>query len=379
MLLEVVPGEHLQELLEVLLDLLHRVLALVDGVEPALEERLGHLQTGLGDQVVAQLQREEVVALAAQLPADLGIDERVELGLRGHVARGERHLEELLRQLGVGEAADLGDLKGEFRVDALQLVLLDLEHGGTLRRVLVQLVHIDRRLVAHLLADEGLALLLRHRHQAHVGVLHLHRAVVERHAQGLVRGHLLGIDQTAEAAQEVGAVVVVHLLLDGDGVVGQLILLRESESDGRSLADLEHELEFGAVLEVEVALLLRRDHVAQVVDVLLLEVLEHGVRSRAVRLLGQHALAVHLLHDAHGHHAGAEARDVGLTLVLAERLLDRLAVILLAHGDPDQRGVLFALFSYDIHNCMLFCYFPFICESARKDIILSPRMKKIRA
>ncbi len=356
MLLEVVPREHLEELVEVLADLLHRELALVDRVEPALEELLGHLQPGLLHQIVAQLQREEVVALAAQLRGDLRVDVGLELLGALHVARGEGHLEELLVELRLGELADLGDLEREFGVDALQLVLLDLQHGGALRRVLIEFVDIDRGLVTHLLADEGRTLLLRHRDQPYVGIRDVHLAVVERHRQRLVRSHLLGVDQTAEAAQVVGAVVVVHLLVDGDRMVGQLVLLRERELDLRSLADLEDELEVGAVLEVEVALLLRGDDVAQIVDVFFLEVLERRVRSLAVGLLGQHALAVHLLHDAHRHHAGAETGDIGLAAVFAQRLVDLLCVVLGRHRDLQQRIVLAALLSYDIHNeCFIVC------------------------
>ena len=132
-------------------------------------------------------------------------------------------------------------------------------------------------------------------------------------------------------------------------MVGQLVLVRKLQLDLGSLADLEHELELGSVLEIEVALLLGRDDVAQVVDVLLLEVFEDGVRRLAVRLLGQHALAVHFPDEAHRNHARTETRDVGLALVLAQRLVDLLRIILLAHRNLDERGVLLALFSYDIH------------------------------
>ena len=350
MLLEVVPRKHLEELVEILLDLLHRELALVDRIEPALEECLGHLQVGLLEQEVTQLEREEVVALAAQLRLDLCVDELLELLGRLHVAGREGHLEELLRKLRLGELADLRDLQFELGIDALQLVLLDLQAGGTLRRVLVELVDIDLRLEADLLADEGLALLLRHRDQPDVGILDLHVAVVERHGQRLVRSHLVGVHQTAEAAQVVRTVVVVHLLVHLDRVVGHLILVRKFQLDLGSLADLEHELELGAVLEVEGALLLRGDHVAQVVDLLLFEILESGVRRLAVRLLGQDALAVHLLDKPRRHHARAETGDIGLALVLAQGLLDLLSVIGLADSHADQRVILAALFSYNVHN-----------------------------
>ena len=288
------------------------------------------------------------------------VDELIQPGLVGNLACGEGHLEELLVQLRFGELADLGDLQREFGIDALQLVLLDLQHGGALRRVLVKFVDVDRGLEAHLLADERLALFFRHRDQPDISVGHVHLAVVERYGQRLVRGHLVGIGQAAETAQVVGTVVVVHLLVDLDLVVGHFILVRKIEFDLGSLADLEHEIKLLAVFEIEIALLLRRDHVAQVVDLLLLEIFEHGVRRRAVRLFGQHALAVHLLDKAHGHHAGTETGDIGLALVLAQLLLDGLAVILLAHRHPEQRVVFFALFSSDLLiDWLLFFVYPF--------------------
>ncbi len=164
----------------------------------------------------------------------------------------------------------------------------------------IEFVDIHLHLVADLLADERLAVGLVHRDQTHVSVRNVHLAVVERHRQRLVRSHLLGVHQAAEAAQVVRTVVVVHLLVDLDLVVGQLILVGKLQLDLGSLADLEHEFELGGVVEIEVALLLRGNHVAQIVDALLLEIFENGVRSLTVGLLGQDALAVHLLDDAHG-------------------------------------------------------------------------------
>ena len=112
---------------------------------------------------------------------------------------------------------------------------------------------------------------------------------------------------------------------------------------------LENVFEFGPVLEIEVALLLRGDHVTDIVDLLLLQVVERRFRSLAVSLLRKHALAVHLLDHAHRHHTGAEARNIGLAFVLTQGFFDRIAVILLAYGHLDERVILLALFSYDIH------------------------------
>ena len=260
------------------------------------------------------------------------------------------HLEELLVQLRLGELADFGDLQFEFGVDALQFVLLDLQAGGALGGIFIEFVDIHLHLVADLLADERLAISLVHRDQTHVSVRNVHLAVVERHRQRLVRSHLLGVHQAAEAAQVVRTVVVVHLLIDLDLVVGQLILVGKLQLDLGSLADLEHEFELGGVVEIEVALLLRGNHVAQIVDALLLEIFENGVRSLTVGLLGQDALAVHLLDDAHGDHARTESGDVGLALVLAQGLFDLLPVIRLADSHADQRVILAALFSYNVHN-----------------------------
>ena len=259
------------------------------------------------------------------------------------------------------------DFERELGFDALQLALLDMQHGRTLRGRLVEFVDVDRGFVARPFADEGLALLLRHRDQTDVRILDAHIAVVERYVQRLVRRYLLGVDQTAEAAQEIRTVVVAHLLVDLDLVVGQFILVRQREVDLRSFADLEHELELGAVLEVETALFVRRDHVAEVVDLLLPEVFENGVRGQTIGLLGQHALAVHLLHEPHRHHARPESRNVGFAFVVAERLLDGFAVVLFAHGYFDERCVLFALFSNDIHTEWVLYFVVSLPESACKD------------
>ena len=121
----------------------------------------------------------------------------------------------------------------------------------------------------------------------------------------------------------------MHLLVDLYLVVRKLVLLRESYVDLGGLAYLEDELMLGIVVEVEIALLLRRDHITHIVDALLLEILEDGVRGGAVRLLGHGALAVHLAYDAHGNHTRTESRDVGLALVVAKHLVDSLAIILL--------------------------------------------------
>ena len=142
----------------------------------------------------------------------------------------------------------------------------------------------------------------------------------------------------------------MHLLVDLDLVVGQLVLLRELEVECGGLANLELELELGAVLEVEVALLLRGDHITQVVDLLLLQVLEHGIRRHAVRLLGQDTLAVHLLDDAHGHHAGTEARNVGLATVLAQSLLHLGSIICLDNFHAEDRNTTLALIAYNVHS-----------------------------
>ena len=297
--LEIIPSEQFYESVEILLDLLLGELAFVDDVQPALEELDRHGQPGFLQQEITQLQ--------------------------------------------------LGDFERKFGFDTLQFVLLDLQYGGTLRRSLVKLIDIDLRLEPDLLADEGLALLLVHRNQSDVSALNLHIAVVERHLQRFVRRYLVGIHQTAETTQEIAAVIVVHLLIDLDRVVGHLIFRRQLEFHLGSFADLEDEFKFGPVLEIEVALLLRRDHVTDIIDLLLLQIVERCFRSLAVSLLRKHALAVHLLDDAHGYHARTQSGDVGLALVLAQGLFDLLPVILLAYGHLDERVILLALFSYDIH------------------------------
>ena len=134
--LEIIPSEQFYESVEILLDLLLGELAFVDDVQPALEELDRHGQPGFLQQEITQLQREQIVALAAQLFRNFGIDERLELLGGFDVARRKSHLEELLVQLRFRELADLGDFERKFGFDTLQFVLLDLQYGGTLPGVL---------------------------------------------------------------------------------------------------------------------------------------------------------------------------------------------------------------------------------------------------
>ena len=108
-LLNVVPREHFEELVEVLFDLLFRELLLVDDVEPAFEEGVGQCEVRLVEQHPADVERKEEIGFAAQVAADLGVDVLCELICVLHVAFREGHLEKLVVQFRLGEAADFGD------------------------------------------------------------------------------------------------------------------------------------------------------------------------------------------------------------------------------------------------------------------------------
>ena len=95
-----------------------------------------------------------------------------------------------------------------------------------------------------------------------------------------------------------------------------------------------------------------------VVDLILLQVVEHAVRSQTIRLLGNNALTIHLLNKAHRHHARTEARNVGLATILAQRLLDLGCVVALDYHDAQDRYTTLALISRNFHSQkMLFILF----------------------
>ena len=124
MFLDQVPAHHVDELSEILLDLFHRELALVDRVEPVLQESLRHHERGLLEQELAHVDREEESALACEVALDLARDILLELLGRLHAAVRESRLEKLLVQLGFGELSDLRDRETVVRVHAFELGFL---------------------------------------------------------------------------------------------------------------------------------------------------------------------------------------------------------------------------------------------------------------
>ena len=124
MFLDQVPAHHVDELSEILLDLFHRELALVDRVEPVLQESLRHHERGLLEQELVHVDREEESALACEVALDLARDILLELLGRLHAAVRESRLEKLLVQLGFGELADLRDRETVVRVHAFELGFL---------------------------------------------------------------------------------------------------------------------------------------------------------------------------------------------------------------------------------------------------------------
>ena len=275
--LDIVPSEHFEERLEILLDILHCELALVDGVQPTLQELGRHCKVSLLHQEVANCKSEHIVALTLQFRNNLLVNISVELLLVCNITLWECHLEELLVQLRVCKLANLGNLQREVRVDTLQLLLLNAKDRGTLCRVLVQLVYIDLGLVADLLADKWLALLVRHRDKTYISLLDTQIAIVESYIQCLVLLHLVNILQRAVAAEVVVEERCVHLLVNLDFVVGNLILCSECHIVLWSYTILEYELVSCVVVEVEVALLLGRNYIADIVNLLCLQILECSV------------------------------------------------------------------------------------------------------
>ena len=55
MFLNQIPAHHIEETVEVFVDLLHRELALVDRIEPVFQERFRHYESGFFQQEFAHV------------------------------------------------------------------------------------------------------------------------------------------------------------------------------------------------------------------------------------------------------------------------------------------------------------------------------------
>ena len=153
----------------------------------------------------------------------------------------------------------------------------------------------------------------------------------------------------------------MHLLVDLDLVVGDLILCSECHLILWSNTVLEYELVSSVVLEIEVALLLCWDYIADVVNLLCLQILECCIRSLAVSLLCNSALAVHLLDYAHRNHTLTESWNVCLAAVLFEHLLNLSCVVSLLNNDAEQCCTQLFLYFCNVHSvlCVICLNFPF--------------------
>ena len=96
---------------------------------------------------------------------------------------------------------------------ALQLVLLDLQHGSTLRRVLVSSLTLTVVLKPTFLPMNGLRCFVVHGDEA-TYLLDLDFAVVEDTCERFVRCNFVHINQPAVTAQEIGAVTLAHFVGD---------------------------------------------------------------------------------------------------------------------------------------------------------------------
>ncbi|MFQ8803973.1 MAG: hypothetical protein ACLR8Y_01110 [Alistipes indistinctus] len=174
MLLDQVPFHHFEELVEILFDLFQRELTLVDREKPAFEEGVGQCEVRLVEQHPADVERKEEIGFAAQVAADLGVDVLCELICVLHVAFREGHLEKLVVQFRLGEAADFGDRQREFRIDSLQFVLFDLQDRGALCRGGIEFVYVHLHRVADFLTEERFACRIAHADQPYIGLFDLH-------------------------------------------------------------------------------------------------------------------------------------------------------------------------------------------------------------
>ena len=297
---------------------------------------------------------QQEIGFARQVAGDLFLDVFFERFRRSDAAVRESGFEKLLVHFGSDETADLIDRQLIIRVHPFQVGFLHAERGSALRRRLEQLGHIDVQRIADLLADKRRAVFVAHADQTYVSLLDFRIALFERHIERVFLLDRIDVGQFPETVQEVGAITVAHLIFDPDRIPGYFIFFTQVDTDLRSQTHFEHELVFGAVVEIQRLLFVARNHIADERELLFFDVIEAGFRSGAVRLLGNDSFAVHFIDNPHRNHPRAETRNVRFAFVGAQRLIYSFTVIGLTHGHLQQRGEIFKIFSDNIHLSVIF-------------------------
>ena len=255
---------------------------------------------------------------------------------RGHLALAENLVIGLLVLLGGHIGLHVHHGESEHRVQSGELVLLHLEHGGTVRLVGEGGVHIHLELVPGFLAQEGSAGLFGHMGNGNIHALGLVALVLDiGHNVVLLTGLLAFLQGTVLLEK----LLLLGLLLGGGDVnlvVRNLVVLAHLDVQLRSLGDVKLEGEALTGLPGQLGLVFGGHGLSQHTHLVVGDKLVDGVSYQAVHALVKRLVSVHALNQLQGSHALAEAFDIGLAFVLIEALAQRLGIIFRSNLDGQQ-------------------------------------------
>ena len=347
------PLEVLDEGREFLLYLLGGELALVGIHQPALEESLGQGEGSLLHEVLADIGPETIVGILLMGSLDALSHLLLELLGSGHLALAEDLVVGFLVFLGGHERLHVHHSEGEHGIQASQLGLLHLEHGGAVGLIGEGGVHVQLELVAGLLADECPAGIFCHLGDAHIHALSLVAFVLDIGHDVVVLTGLLAFLQGTILLEQLLAGLLLLGGGDVDVVVNHLVVLVHLEAQLRSLGDVKLEGELAAGGPGQLRLVLGGHGLTHDADFLLLDEVVEGLTHEGVHALVQALVTVHALDKAHGSHTTAETFDVCLAAVIVEALAKRLCIILCRDLDGQLIVQFISLFFANFHSICL--------------------------
>ena len=362
LLLGQMPGELFDGTFVVFLHIVH-ALVLIGTEHDTLQNLVGPCElTDFLLHVCANVEHELVVAVLLQLRTNLVGDAAAELLLALHRALAIDLVEQLLVDGVLLVAADLGNLIAEVALVLGNLLFLYLEQRADLGIVLrIGLAGVERDNVAQLGTVE-VSLFLIHLnilwHEHHVGE---RDAALERVA--------LGIELTQVALQHVALLGVIllgllvaagtrgihvgllvnQLVIDLDGVIVNLVLAVQLNLELGSHGNVEDERVGSLLREVHLHLLLRGQGLAEHLDVVVLYVFIKLFAHHAVHGIHLGRQAILPFHQRQGHHARAEAGEVGTLAIVLQHFVHIVLEVCFFYRDGHQAIHLVRVLKRNIH------------------------------
>ena len=118
-----------------------------------------------------------------------------------------------------------------------------------------------------------------------------------------------------------------HVLGDSDIVVGNRVLLVQAVVQLGSQGNVEDKFQFFLGVQVLGLLIGRGQWLTQYVQIVVLDVVEQGIREQFVDFVGRNPLGIHFFDDAHGNHARAEAGNIGFLTIGFQRFFDFFLIV----------------------------------------------------